>query len=157
MLNQLHPSIKFTQETSRTSLPFLDITVNLKDGQVTTDIYYKNTDTHQYLNFKSCHPSHTKRNIPYCLARKICTVIEDKSLREERLDELKNFLILQKYPLTLIQNGIDRAKQIPIQTLRATRHGESECTNEIVPFVTTHNPARQKIKESNCSKYRYPK
>ena len=58
---------------------------------------------------------------------------------------MKNFLISQKYPLTLIQNGIERAKQIPIQTLRATRNNEFESANEMIPFVTTHNPANPNI------------
>ena len=29
------------------------------------------TDTKQYLSFYSCHPNHTKRRIPYNLARRI--------------------------------------------------------------------------------------
>ena len=147
MLNNLHPSIKFTQEVSNTTLPFLDISVQLKDEKLTTDIYYKNTDTHQYLNFKSCHPSHTKRNIPYCLARKICTVIEDPILRDERLEELSQFLLKQKYPQNIIQHGIERAKQIPIESLRTTRNRAPTSANndDIIPFVVTHNPCNPNI------------
>ena len=78
LINSLHPSIKFTMETSDTQLPFLG-------NQITTDIYYKSTDTHQYLNFHSCHPSHTKRNIPYCMARRICAIVSDNHIRDLRL------------------------------------------------------------------------
>ena len=147
LLNNLHPSIKFTQEVSNTQLPFLDILVELKDEKITTDIYYKNTDTHQYLNFNSCHPSHTKRNIPYCLARKICTVIKEPNLRDVRLEELSQFLLKQKYPRTIIQHGIERAKNIPIETLRTTvnRTSTSTSDNDIIPFVVTHNPSNPNI------------
>ena len=139
ILNSIHPSIKFTRDISSQKLPFLDILVIKEGTEIKTDIFYKDTDTHQYLNFHSCHPSHTKRNIPYCLARKICTVIEDEQLREERLMELQSFLINQHYPQSLITRGIHKAKQIPIEQLRSTRQELTTC-NDKIPFVVTHNP-----------------
>ena len=57
-LNELHPAIQFTMETGNKktenmeSLNFLDIEVIVRDGKfVTTDIYYKETNPHDYLNF----------------------------------------------------------------------------------------------------------
>ncbi|KAJ8318533.1 hypothetical protein KUTeg_003624 [Tegillarca granosa] len=70
-LNNLHPAIKFTKEINSNNIPFLDILVIKNGTEINTDIFYKSTDTHQYLDFRSCHTAHTKRNIPYCLARKI--------------------------------------------------------------------------------------
>ena len=67
-LNSIHPKIQFTMECCVTQLPFLDVLVKLNDGWISTDIYFKPTDTLFYLNFKSCHPKHTKVNIPFCLA-----------------------------------------------------------------------------------------
>ncbi|XP_071177790.1 uncharacterized protein [Mytilus edulis] len=131
ILNNLHTSIKFTKDENFNQLPFLDILV-IKDGtEIKTDIFYKGTDTHQYLDFNSCHPSHTKRNIPYCLARKICTVVEDEHLREDRLEELQSFLIKQNYPETLIERGIQMAKQIPTNQLRSTCEEQSNNNDKI--------------------------
>ncbi|XP_071132786.1 uncharacterized protein [Mytilus edulis] len=144
ILNNLHTSIKFTKDENFNQLPFLDILV-IKDGtEIKTDIFYKGTDTHQYLDFNSCHPSHTKRNIPYCLARKICTVVEDEHLREDRLEELQSFLIKQNYPETLIERGIKMANQIPTNQLRSTCEEQSN-NNDKIPFVITHNPRNFKI------------
>ena len=67
-------------------------------NKLSTDIYYKPTDTHQCLNFKSCHPRHVKNNIPYCLAKRICDIVIEKELREQRLKELTIFLRKQNYP-----------------------------------------------------------
>ena len=97
-LNNLHPKIQFTMEHSREKLPFLDILVFKNGNKLSTDIYYKPTDTHQYLNFKSCHPRHVKNNIPYCLAKRICTIVIEKELRKQRLEELTIFLRKQNYP-----------------------------------------------------------
>ena len=137
ILNSLHPSIRFTIETSKHELPFLDILIKLSNNKITTDIYYKKTDTHQYLNFHSCHPSHTKRNIPYCMARRLCAIVVDERLREVRLRELSIFLQRQKYPLGIIIDGIEKAKQLSIADLRTPR---PKTNSDIIPFVHTHDP-----------------
>ena len=41
----------------KTTLNFLDVSIIVGEGGVlTTDLYCKPTDTHQYLHKKSCHP-----------------------------------------------------------------------------------------------------
>ena len=56
--NSIHPSIKFTHEVSKTKMYFLDTTTTVKEGNMTTDLYSKPTDKHQYLSPISCHPKH---------------------------------------------------------------------------------------------------
>ena len=63
---------------------FLDILVKKKGKLISTGIYFKDTDSKQNLNFKSCHPKHTKTNIPFCLASRICTIVTDS---EERISK----------------------------------------------------------------------
>ena len=71
-LNSSHDTIKFTEEHSRESISFLDVKVSVSEGGVlTTDLFCKPTDTHQYLHKKSCHPWHTKKAIPYSQAFKV--------------------------------------------------------------------------------------
>ena len=137
ILNTLHPSIQFTTETSESNLPFLDIHIKVCNSKVTTDIFYKKTDTHQYLNFLSCHPPHTKRNIPYCMARRICTIVIEPALQQIRLGELRGFLQLQKYPPKLIDDGIEKAKGLSLSQLRTPR---KKVERNIIPFVNTHDP-----------------
>lgn len=138
LLNSIHPSIQFTKESSNIELPFLDILLKVKDNKILTDIYYKKTDSHQYLNFASCHPAHTKRNIPYCLARRICAIVVDSELRKIRLEELEKYLREQNYPLLLIKDGIKKACQLSITELRTPKTRETE---DIIPLVTTHDPS----------------
>ena len=61
----------------------------------------------------------------------------DTSLRNKRLDELKDCLINRHYPLAVIEYGIKKAKDIDIKTLRTPNEHE---TTDIITFVTTHNP-----------------
>lgn len=69
-------------------------------------------DTHQCLDFRSCHPSHFKRNIPFNMAWRIYKTITAKTLRSKHLEELNIFLQRQKYSIKLINARIKRASQI---------------------------------------------
>ena len=89
VLNELHSDLKFTMEYSNERLPFSDILLIKSNNRISTDIFFKETDSKQYLNFYSCHPKHTKTSIPYNLARRICTIVSDQCQREKRLSELR--------------------------------------------------------------------
>ncbi|XP_062612861.1 uncharacterized protein LOC134274600 [Saccostrea cucullata] len=144
MMNDLDPDIKFTMDKSSQSIPFLDILITKHEEHLSTDIYYKPTDTHQYLHFSSCHPSHTKRSIPYNLARRICTIVSDKEIRDKRLSELKTFLLQQYYPMGIIEDGIKEAIKLNREYLiNPTRSQTSDL--KILPLVTTHNPRNKNI------------
>ena len=60
------------------------------------DIYYKPTNSFNYLTYRSCHPSHTKNNIALSLAKLIINIVTDN--REKRLSELKKHLIERNHP-----------------------------------------------------------
>ena len=64
-LNEKHLTMA---EWSQTSMNFLDVTISLIDGKITTDLYIKASDSHQYLHSSSCHPYHSKKGIPYSQA-----------------------------------------------------------------------------------------
>ena len=119
-INQAHLTIKFTAEWSHESVSFLDTRVKLRDGQVTTDLYCKPTDTHQYLAMDSCHPAHCKDAIPYSQAlrlRRICSTADDFNRRTE---ELKDYFSRRGYDLTFVQEQINRAADIPREESNTT-------------------------------------
>ena len=137
-LNKLHPKIKFTMESNSTEIPFLDILVKRgPDNSIITDLYYKPTDTKQYLDYRSCHPRHTKNNVPFTLARRICTIVIDNKLRHKRLEELKQFLLDRSYPRQVIDIGINKARGMDIKDLRSPK---PKNDTENLSFITTHNP-----------------
>ena len=45
ILNNLHPDINFTILQSTKELPFLDVMIKQINGQISTDIFYKETDS----------------------------------------------------------------------------------------------------------------
>ena len=49
LLNDIHPTMKFTCDYSFTPIPFLDVSVSLHNGKIVTVLDTKPTDKHQYL------------------------------------------------------------------------------------------------------------
>ena len=105
----MHQDINFKLNYSKKEIPFLDVLVKNQNGKIETDIFYKETDSRQYLLFYSCHPRHTKVNIPYNLARRIRTIVSDDTTLNNRMEELKCFLNKEKYPEQVIDYGVKRA------------------------------------------------
>ena len=50
-LNGFQPSIKFTFEKSKMKVNFLGVVIKIKNGRLSTDLYSKPVDSHQYLHY----------------------------------------------------------------------------------------------------------
>ena len=140
-LNNLHPSIKYTFDkakliSSNPSQPyqvlnFLNIEVILHSkNTVETDIYYKNTNAHDYLPYNSAHPKHCKDNLPYSLAKRIIVFISNDQKVEMGLKEWKNWLKDCNYPDSVINQSFCNAK------LQGPAPFKDNSKN--IPFVTTY-------------------
>ena len=112
MLNSINISIQYTMEKSETELPFLDILIKQDD------LYRKPTDTRRYVPFSSNHPRQRKKNIPFTLVRRICANAENNIAKQKHLEELKETLWKQEYPMKIIEAGINKALSIPQDQLR---------------------------------------
>ena len=150
-LNTCHDTIKFTLEISCLKINFLDITITKEtDGHMSTNLYCKPTDSHNYLLYSSEHPRHLLNGIPYSQfirVKRLCTKPEDFRLNALML--ITHF-IRRGYPKTLVQKALDRAD---IQNREDLLNKETlkQPINPSMPqkfyCVTTHNPANPPIKE----------
>ena len=85
-------------EYSKDAIPFLDISVKPNNYKIWIDIYYKPTDTHRCFPFSSNNPKHCKKNIPFTLVRRICTIVEKTEAKIKHLENLKMNLSKYQYP-----------------------------------------------------------
>ena len=112
-IKKIHPSIKFTMQRTTpdhekpedscecepaSSIPYLDTSCSIKNGQIIPDLYRKPTDGNRYLRPDSCHPLSNIENIPLSLAIRITRVCVDKESRDLRYSELKDMLMARNYP-----------------------------------------------------------
>ena len=101
-MNSCSTHIKFTTETSKETIPFLDTSVIIQGTNIMTTLYTKLTDSHNYLYYDSAHPQKCKDSIPYSQflrVRRICTVNSDF---DKNTNELCKYFLRRKYPLELL-------------------------------------------------------
>ena len=113
-MNSLHSTIKFTHEFSKCHISFLDVTVSLdNNNKISTDLFLKSTDTHQYLLHTSCHPRHIKKSLPFSLALRIRHICSTTKKFKQRTNELLEFLCKRGHRRQYVQSQINKAFQIP--------------------------------------------
>jgi len=86
-MNTCSEHIKFTTEPSTKEITFLDTLVRIQGSPLSTDLYTKPTDSHNYLYYDSAHPQRCKNSIPYSQflrIRRICTSKVDCSPDKEQ-------------------------------------------------------------------------
>jgi hypothetical protein len=140
LLNSMHPAIKWTigqperliEGGNRMQrLVFLALLIYMDAHRnIWTDVHYKPTNTHEYLNYESHHPDHVKTNIPYVLAKRIVVFTSKDSVMQKNLDDLREWLRKCGYPERLINKGIHNAQlQGPAPPKDDTK---------VIPLVTTY-------------------
>ena len=142
-LNEKHPTIKFTAEWSKTSINFLDATVSLVGGNITTNLYVKPTDSHQYLH-SSCHPYHCKKGIPYSQALRVNRICLDHNSFDRRCNGLAKWLIESGYSEREVRKQILRTRGFSRDSL-LDRENVREEQNKIT-FNLTYYPVFQNVK-----------
>ena len=111
-LNSSHSSIKFVGEISDTCLPFLDVMVKLNNGRISTDLYTKPTNSHNYLPWDSCHPKSTKIGIPKSQALRIKRICSEQADFNKRLYQLGGYLRSCNYPPKYINSAFALVRSI---------------------------------------------
>ena len=120
-----HSNIKFTIESRKESIAFLDLKVNAKNSKIITDLYVKSTDCYQYLHYLSAHPNHTKWSVVFSqtLCNSMLCSYEENFVKHQA--NMKSWFFKRNYPEKLISAEIDNIKfsNIERKTNRKTQKG----------------------------------
>jgi hypothetical protein len=140
-LNSINSSIQFTYRCSRSSIDFLDILVSKdSDGLVSTDLFIKETDTHQFLHNNSCHPGHIKRSLAFSQTlryRRICSSVERARFHSDNLEE---FLVSRQYGKRSVRFQIEKAFRQDLSSRRV-----SVADDNRVNLILTYHPGLPNI------------
>ena len=69
-------------ELNDNRLPFLDILITKSGKKVWLNFSLKSTDSNCNVSYLSNHPKLSLKNTPFCLARRICIIVENIKPRE---------------------------------------------------------------------------
>ena len=135
-LNEFDPCIKFTYESNKESIAFLDINVSLINGKVFTDVYVKHTDRHQYLHYLSAHPYHTKKSVVFSQTLRISRLCSSEKDFENHKEKIKSWFRKREYPEDLITSEMSKVK---FYNLRLKSNDKNHNMKGI-PLVVTYHP-----------------
>ncbi len=144
-LNSLDPNIKFTYKYSRDCVEFLDVLVKRDGDKLSTDLYVKETDSHQYLHFDSCHPYHTKKGIPYGQALRIRRICSDDATFESNVADLKRWLLSRGHKSDLVESQIDKTRCFDRNALLSEVNKRVNDPGKVYLVVTYHPALSRKL------------
>ncbi len=145
-INSCTEHFKFTKEISPTMVTFLDTKVTLNNSKITTNLYQKPTDSHNYLMYDSSHPQSCKDSIPYSQflrIRRICS--EESDFTGHCLNLCRHFR-RRGYPVKLLEEALFQAQQRDRKTLLAYKPKNEKKENTLY-LTTTYHPHNSLIRD----------
>ena len=137
-LNQFPPNLKFTYESSQKKVAFLDVNVSLENGSITTDLYTKSTDCHQYLHCSFAHPDDLENSIIQSQALRLSNIFTyERDYQRHALDMKLQFLE-RGYSMEMIDSQMAK-----VRFGQKNSPERKSVTN--VPFVITYHPKLRQI------------
>ena len=103
-INNYHPSLKFTLETeTENSLPFLDMKIIRREGQLSSIWYTKPTDTGLVMNYHAFAPLKYKRSVISGFVYRIHRSCSSWKNFHISLEKAKLILTQNQYPASFIE------------------------------------------------------
>ena len=142
-INNFHPCIKFTHTVSQRSVTFLDVKVSKEESlDICTDVFEKETNIHQYLDYTSCHPKKCKDSILYSQAERYRRITSDDNKFHSSLDELRSYFQDRCYPNAVNDSEFEKVSQMSqSEALKSSIKHQTK----VIPFTVTYNPSLPNI------------
>ena len=150
-VNSFHPALKYTWESSETSLAFLDFKVSISGNGLCTSVHYKPTDCHSYLLYLSSHSSHAKNSILYSQFPRLRPLGSDDSDFSSKSDGMYQFFEKRGYPVSVVKAGHHRAQQFDRQSALKTSQKDK---NDRIPFTPTFYPHDHAVKSTILNNFK---
>ena len=110
------------------------------------NIFFKSTDTNQYLQKSSCRPRQVKKAIPYGQALRIRRICSDEKKFGMRSEDLVGWLVDMGYKEDFMREQIVRASKLEREGLFNKEGRCSDKKKDQVPLVVTFHPALNELR-----------
>ena len=117
---------------------FLAVTVTKVGNKLETDLYCKQTNTHQYPHAQSCYRNVYKGSIAYGQVLRFKRICSTEEKRNNHLEQLKQWLVKRGYKEDHVDSEIEIIKLIEGTVLFQIR---DKKVDDSITFVLTYPPA----------------
>ena len=135
---KMKSDIQFTFNQSTEEVNFLDVCVKLNEGDISTTVYSKPTDSQLYLNSNSNHPRHVIRNIPksqFLRLKRICSNPADFA---QKASTYAQYFISRGYDKVNIDEAIREVSKLKRDDLLSDQPKENK--SERIVFTCNWHP-----------------
>eukprot|EP00061_Rhincodon_typus_P004528 g22818.t1 len=106
--SNFHPVLTFTWSISEFSLPFLDISVSVSGDRLATNIHYKPTDSHRYLDYTASHPASCKGSIPFSQFLCLHCICSNEANFDKGASEMSTFFLNRGFPSPVVNRAFSQ-------------------------------------------------
>lgn len=154
--NVVDEHIKLTFVIGGSSLEALDLRLTLHDnGKITTGLFRKPTDGHQFVHWGSNHPTHLKRSLPYSQLIRIKRNCSVNTEFEKEAQTLLDRFRLRNYPKRILNAALNKVRLLERKTLLVPSLRKPNGNNRINLVTTYHRDWATKLR--NTIRVHYPK
>ena len=115
-------------------------------NRLITNIHYKETVSHSYLNSSSSHPVRCKNSIPYGEFLRLRRIRSEEEDFRTRSEEMTSFFMRRGYPPAVVNQALQRVKTTPREsTINSNNAPPTE--EQAVPLVLTYHPQNTQVRE----------
>ena len=127
-----------TISISETSVNFLDLTISVDSGRLSTSIDNKEIDSRSYLLYSSSHPSKCKDSIRYAQFKRLRRICSNDNDFNAKADEMWSFFKNRLYPDRTINQAKQRVSTMDRNEALQPSSNSSDNDNRIPPVITYH-------------------
>ena len=131
--NSFNSNLKFTYESSKKDIKFLDLKVSLSKDKLSTDLHIKPTACHQYLHYSSGHPQHTKQSIVYSQLLRVNRICSRENGFNRDKSNMKIWFQKRGYPEIIIEYEM---KKVKLTSCNKVQRKKSKG----IPFIVNYHP-----------------
>ena len=95
--------IKTTFEKSKVKVNFLDLIIKIKNGRLSTNLHTKPVDSHQSLQFNSCHAEQIKKSIIYSQTSRLRRICSERKDFKFHVKDLQGWFLWRGYSQILVE------------------------------------------------------
>ena len=160
-LNSIYPTIKFTVNFSKESLEFLDVLISIKrdetECKITTSVYSKPTNVHQYIMPNSATPQSSLQGIAKGVATRVRRICSEEDDFQNVSKKYQQRLVDRGYNEAFIAEEFSHVAKVDRKTILTRKQRNSK---QVTAWVVNYNPRlpslNKFIKKSLCKLYEDP-
>lgn len=100
--------LKFTHELGYNKIAFLDVSLEIKNGEILTEVYTKSTNQGDCLNYMSECPQKYKETVIYTLINRAYKISSDWSKFQSEITRLRQMFANNNYPSLIVDEQINK-------------------------------------------------